>query len=152
MVFNHPATAPKVDADPAQGVPEGRLGSHSFFLMLQAVRAYQDQYSPKLETLKLSVIEARILLVLGDLESLPVEGLLPHLNAPINEVREALLNLKERDLIAEDGNLFSTTDQGRAKAADCWDVATSHAEEAFADFTEEQMDTFTHVLRGIIQK
>lgn len=150
MVFNHPGSFPKSgETDAAEG---GRMGNHAFFLMLRAVRAYQDRYQPKLETLGLSVIEARILLVLTDLSGLGAEELVVHLHAPITEARVALSNLGDRGYLAESDGAYSLTEAGRDKAGDCWQLAEAHAEETFEEFSDAEVDTFTDVLRRLIRQ
>ena len=152
MVFSHPGSTPKAEGAAAKSKAEGRMDNHIFFLMLQAVRSYQAGYSPKLETLGLSLIESRALLVLNDLSGSNAELLVGHLNAPLPEVREALLNLTNRGMIAASGDGHTLTDVGLSKAGDCWNLAESHASLAFDSFSEEEVKTFTDVLRGIIGK
>jgi len=150
MVFSHPGSTQKPDAASAKGPVQGRMGNHAFFLMLRAVRAYQDQYQPKLETLDLSLIEARALLVMNDLSGLNAEELVVHMNAPVPEVQESLLNLQARGLVQTNGAGYSLTSAGQTKSNQCWELASSHACEAFKSFSDEQVNTFTDVLRGLI--
>lgn len=152
MVFSHPGSTHKPDNVSAKGPVQGRMGNHAFFLMLRAVRAYQDQYQPKLEALDLSLIEARSLLVMNDLSGLSAEGLVVHLNAPVSEAQEALSNLQGRGLVKKNGDGYDLTEAGQEKSNQCWDLAASHAAEAFKNFSDDQVDTFTEVLRGIIGK
>lgn len=150
MLFGHPTTGPKRDEGlPFNMMPE-RMANHTFFLMLRAVRAYQDRYQPKVVALGLSLIESRILLVLNDLPALSADELVVHLHAPITEAHIALQSLSDGGLVAEDGDHFSLTDAGRSKAHACWDIATGHADETFEDFSKEQIDLFTGVLRQLI--
>ncbi|TDE35446.1 flavin oxidoreductase [Antarcticimicrobium sediminis] len=150
MVFNHPDTYPKAGQDISQDADQGRMDNHSFFLMLRAVRAYQDCYQPKLETLGLSLIEARTLLVLNDLPGVDAEDLVVHLHAPITEARVALDNLSDRDLVTAKGSGYGLTVAGRAKADQCWDLAEAHAKETFEGFSAAEVDTFNTVLRHLI--
>ncbi|WP_305969123.1 MULTISPECIES: p-hydroxyphenylacetate 3-hydroxylase reductase component [unclassified Mameliella] len=152
MIFNHPGSLPKAGGVASAGADEGRMGNHAFFLMLRAVRAYQDRYHPKLETLGLNLIEARILLVLNDLSGLDVEELVVHLHTQIDEARAALLNLSDRDLVTRRDGGYVLTEPGQAKADQCWGLAEAHAEETFRDFSQEQVDTFTEVLRQLIRQ
>ncbi|MGY3439937.1 p-hydroxyphenylacetate 3-hydroxylase reductase component [Marinovum sp. KMM 9879] len=149
MVFNHPQTFPK-SAKSAPDDGRNRMENHAFFLMLRAVRAYQARYQPKLETLGLSVIEARILLVLKDLSPMIPEELVTHLHAPITEARAALANLSDRDLVVADGKAYALTDAGQTKADHCWYVADTHAEETFEGFSDAEVDTFNKVLKTLI--
>lgn len=150
MVFNHPETFPKSAESTALTPGDGRMGNHTFFLMLQAVRAYQARYQPKLETLDLSVIEARVLLVLNDLSTLDLQALVAHLHTPQTEAIAALLNLSDRGLVQESEDGYSLTQAGQGKAEECWDVANSHAKETFGVFTDTQVETFTDVLCQLI--
>ena len=153
MVLNHPASYPKTDPDKQdQDAELGRMRDHGFFLMLRAVRAYQDRYQPKLETVELSLIESRILLVLNDLSGLSDEQLVLHLHAPINEARAALDTLSDSGLVAADGTGFALTEAGQAKADECWNIAEAHAKETFEQFSEAQVETFNEVLRQIIAR
>lgn len=152
MVFNHPASFPKTDKDPQSDPDRGRMGKHAFFLMLRAVRAYQDRYRPKLETLGLSVIEARVLLVLKDLAGLSADALVTHLHAPVTEAHAALVNLEDRGHVVMQGETYDLTEKGHAKADQCWNVAEAHADEAFAEFSEAEVDTFEKVLRRLIDQ
>ena len=150
MVFGHPGSTPRVDDTAAKITSEGRMDDHLFFMMLQAVRAYQSTYSPKLNTLELSLIESRSLLVLNDLPNHRAEELVSHMNAPIAEVREALLNLVDRGLAACEDSRYSLTDAGLAKTADVWKLAETHEDEVFASFEPEEIEAFSRVLRKLI--
>ena len=150
MVFSHPGSAPKVDSTSEKVTSEGRMDDHTFFMMLQAVRAYQGGYSPKLKSLGLSLIESRTLLVVNDLPDADVECFVGHVNAPISEVREALINLTDRGLVAANDNRFELTEAGQAKTNDVWKLAEKHEADVFECFDKEQMKAFTDVLRKII--
>lgn len=150
MVFSHPGVSQKQTGEVGKLPSDGRMGNHKFFLMLRAIRAYQDRYQPKVNALDLNLIESRCLLVVGDLPGLDAEGLVTHVNAPLEEVSEGLVNLTNRGMIAPHGEGVALTEKGQAKANECWEVASAHAEAAFGDFTEEQLETFTTVLRGLL--
>jgi flavin reductase (DIM6/NTAB) family NADH-FMN oxidoreductase RutF len=150
MVFSHPGSAPRAEETSSKITSEGRMDDHLFFMMLQAVRAYQASYSPKLKTLELSLIESRTLLVLNDMPGSAAEGLGGHINAPLPEVREALLNLTDRGMIAVEGDTYSLTDAGLAKTNDVWKLAETHETEVFDSFDQTQLDSFKQVLQKII--
>jgi len=150
MVFSHPGVTPRQDS-PASVAPEtSRMGNHKFFLMLRAIRAYQDRYQPKVTALDVNLIESRSLLVMSDIPDLSADQLAVHVNAPLEEVDAALANLVNRGMVAKQDEKFSLTDSGKSKAHECWDVAGAHADDAFGDFTDEQMETFTTVLKGLL--
>jgi len=150
MVFSHPETFPNSAQDTAQNLDEGRMGNHTFFLMMRAVRAYQERYRPKLESLGLNLIESRILIVLNDIPSIGVEELVVHLQTPINEARQALANLSDRDMVTAQAEKYDLTDVGKLKADQIWKVADAHAKDTFKQFSSAEVDTFTDVLRKLI--
>ena len=150
MVFSHPGSAPRVEDEIPKITSEGRMDDHLFFMMLQAVRAYQGGYSPKLKTLELSLIESRTLLVLNDLPGSRAEALGGHINAPLPEVREALLNLTDRGMIEVESDCYTLTPSGQAKTSEVWKLAETHETEVFESFDQAQIETFKQVLQKII--
>ena len=150
MVFNHPGSDTNSSKTALHHAAEGRMGNHGFFLMLRAVRAYQERYRPKLETLGLGLIESRVLLVLNDMPELNAEELSVHVQAPVNEVREAILSLIERGMIEDMSNGYLITESGRAKADQCWGIAQTHATEMFEQFSSAEVEVFNKVLRHLI--
>ncbi|MBB5720794.1 flavin reductase (DIM6/NTAB) family NADH-FMN oxidoreductase RutF/DNA-binding MarR family transcriptional regulator [Loktanella ponticola] len=150
MTFSHPGATKKPTENAGKPAHAGRMGNHKFFLMLQAVQGYQDRYQPKLQTLDLNLIEARALLVLAASDAMTADELLAPLNSPMVEVKAALANLTGRDMIAKNGDKYILTDAGASKADQCWALADAHAEEAFSEFSQDQMDTFTTILRKLV--
>lgn len=150
MVFDHPGTAPKITDQPSADAHGELLGNHTFFLMMRAVRAYQARYQPLIEDLGLSLIESRSLLVLSDLPGLKPEDMVPHLHAPINEARAALVNLADRGLVEakDDGHIL--TPAGADTAKSCWGIAKDFADASFDGFSAEELETFDKVLRQLI--
>lgn len=152
IVFSHPETYPASGKTVTKNTDEGRMGNHGFFLMLRAVRAYQERYRPKLETLGLNLIESRILLVLNDIPELGAEELAIHAHSPVIEVHEALLSLTGRGMVSAAGGGYVVTELGRAKTDQCWNIAEEHAKETFKRFSRAEVDTFTNVLRQLISQ
>ncbi|MBL4768081.1 MAG: flavin reductase [Rhodobacteraceae bacterium] len=152
MLFNHLSNEAQGDEIVESSAGGGRVANHKFFLMLKAIRAYQDAYQLKLSALDLSLIEGRALLVMNNLSGVPAEQLVPHLNAPLPEVREALLTLESQNLITSSSEGFTLTQAGHAKANQCWRLADAHADEVFDGFSPDQIETFTNVLRKLIQQ
>jgi len=151
MICGHPGNVKKDDVGLASDNAGKRMGDHAFFLMLQAVRAYQDSYQPKLTALNLSLIESRALLVLSDLNTLDGKGLSIHLSSPAEQVNDALLNLIDQKMITASSDCsYALTQAGREKADACWHLSDSHALGAFNDFSDEQVQNFKDVLRHII--
>ena len=120
--------------------------------MRRAMLAYQDRYRPKLVTLGLNLIESRILLVLNDFSGLCTEELIGHLHIPVNEANEALSSLGDRGMVSTDGAGYVLTEEGSSKANDIWNLAKAHAKETFKRFSSAEMDTFTNILRQLINE
>ncbi len=152
MVVSHPETTPRATQQTSDESKQGRMDNHEFFLMRRAVLAYQERYRPKLVTLGLNLIESRVLLVLNDFSCLRAEDLIVHLHIPINEAREALSNLNDRGMVAKDGDGYVLTDSGKSKTDDIWQLAESHAKESFKRFSRDEVDTFTKILRQLINE
>lgn len=150
MVFDHPGSTPKATDQPSPDLDGELLGDHTFFLMLRAVRAYQGRYQPKIADLGLSLIESRSLLVLGDFPGLTPADMVPHLHAPINEARAAMINLADRGLIAAEGDGYVLTAAGADAAKACWGIAKAFEEESFESFSADELATFDKVLRKLI--
>ncbi|MDJ0637342.1 MAG: flavin reductase [Paracoccaceae bacterium] len=150
MVYSHPDTFPGVEKEKPQNDDWGRTGNHAFFLMLRAVRAYQERYQPKIETLDLSLIEARILLMLNDLSGMAADELVQLLHTPMAEARAALGTLENRGFVVSQDGGYSLTDEGQHKASRCWAVAEAHAQETFAPFSDAEVEGFTTMLRKLI--
>ena len=150
MVFDHPGTAPKITDHPSADEHGELLGNHTFFLMMRAVRAYQARYQPLIEDLGLSLIESRSLLVLSDLPGLKPEDMVPHLHAPMNEARAALVNLADRGLVAAEGEGYVLTTAGADTAQSCWGIAKDFEKASFHGFSPEDLETFDKVLHQLI--
>ena len=89
MVSGAPLTA---DFSAVQALNSGRMGNpHSSSCC--ARYAYQDSYKQEFETPSLSLIEARIQLVLNDFTGLTAEDLVVHLHTPITEAQLTILYL-----------------------------------------------------------
>jgi len=150
MVVSHPETFPSSTHEISKNDSQGRMENHEFFLMRRAVLAYQERYRPKLVTLGLNLIESRILLVLNDFSGLCAEELIVHLHTPVNEAREALSGLSDRGMVIAAGKGYVLSDKGKSKAEDIWNLADAHAKETFKPFSSAEVDTFTNILRQLI--
>lgn len=152
MVVNHPGGRPDAHDSSVGKALGGRVGDHTFFQILMALRSYQAKYQPKLEVLGVSLIESRALLMLNEQAGLDAEELVAHVNAPITEVEVALVNLANLGLVTARDAGYEITSDGRAKADQCWSIAEAHALEAFEGVSQERIDTFRSVLRHLINQ
>jgi flavin reductase (DIM6/NTAB) family NADH-FMN oxidoreductase RutF/DNA-binding MarR family transcriptional regulator len=152
MVYNHPGTTRKPQEQATTLDSEGRLEGHAIYLMMMAVRAYQEGYIPKQEALGLTITEARCVITLSDKPGLNADGLQTHISSLTDELTEAMTNLCNHGLALAEANGFVLTDSGKAKAEEYWNLADSHATEMLKDFNPEQVNVFKDMLRGIISK
>jgi len=150
MVFGHPAALSRVEQGIVPKDDQGRMGNHTFFLMLRATRAYQERYRPKLEILELNLIESRILLALNDFPGSNAEEIILHVHSPLSEAQQALLSLGDRGMVSASGEGYRLTDLGKTQAEQIWNIAEAHAKETFNQFSDEEVDTFNHVLRKLM--
>ena len=152
LVFNHPNGGSDSSGDTADISAGERTSNHIFFMMLNAVRAYQSSYRPKLEALGIRLIESRSLLMLQDQPGLDAEGLVRYVNAPVTEVQEGLSSLTEQGLINKSSKGYELSPSGAQKASQIWDIADAHAIEVFKDVEENMVAEFKNVLRNIIMQ
>ncbi|MNC51660.1 p-hydroxyphenylacetate 3-hydroxylase, reductase component [compost metagenome] len=129
----------------------GRLmSSNLFYLMIQAVNAYQASYAPKQLSTGLSTSEARMLMVLEDSAQLDLVALQREVAMPTREIKEALANLQQKGLVSETTAGHQLTDAGRAQTEALWDISRRQQEAVFAGVSTEEIETFKKVLKVVM--
>lgn len=128
---------------------QGRLSHNLYYLMTQAVRAYQADYQPRQLATGLRTSEARMLMVLEKDASLDMNALQQLVAMPAHEIEESLANLKRKDMLCERGEGVGLTAHGLDQAETLWAIAEEQQQRVFAQFTPEQVTAFKEVLRGI---
>lgn len=151
MVLPHPRAPKKADPNAAPATMHGRLASSNlFYLMTQAVNAYQASYGPKQLSTGLRTSEARMLMVLEDSAQLDTIALQREVAMPTREIEEALANLQAKGLVAEQDGTHQLTTAGRAQTEALWEIARRQQDAVFAGVSGEEIETFKKVLRMVM--
>lgn len=151
MVLPHPRAPKKTDPHAAPATMHGRLASSNlFYLMIQAVNAYQASYAPKQLSTGLRTSEARMLMVLEDSAQLDLVALQREVAMPTREIEEALANLQGKGLVADSPAGYLLTDAGRAQTEALWEIARRQQDAVFAGVGAEDIETFKKVLRVVM--
>jgi flavin reductase (DIM6/NTAB) family NADH-FMN oxidoreductase RutF/DNA-binding MarR family transcriptional regulator len=130
---------------------QGRLSHNLYYLMTQAVRAYQASYQPRQLSTGLRTSEARMLMVLESDAGLSVSELLREVAMPVREIDEAVANLKRKGLLEDDGSRVRLTNAGIEQTDALWAIAQEQQDKVFADFNDEQIENFKAVLKTLIK-
>lgn len=152
MVLPHPRGRKPDESETSQAgdLLNTRLGDNLFYLMIQAVNAYQASYAPKQLSTGLSTSEARMLMVLEDSAQLDLVALQREVAMPTREIKEALANLQQKGLVSETTAGHQLTDAGRAQTEALWDISRRQQEAVFAGVSAEEIETFKKVLKVVM--
>jgi len=150
MVLPHTRMTKRDESQPPSSHFQGRLSHNLYYLMTQAVRAYQSSYQPRQLSTGLRTSEARMLMVLESDAGLGLNDLLREVAMPVREIDEAVSNLKRKELVNDDDSRVRLTAAGIEQTEDLWAIAQEQQDKVFADFSEEQIDTFKAVLKRLI--
>lgn len=147
VVMPHSRFPAKSDEQPeAVQKLQGRLNDNLYYLMTQAVRSYQADYSPLQLSTGLRTSEARMLMVLQQTPSLCLKDLLKEVNMPDIEVAEAAEILQRKGLISFADDCYRITEQGIEQAEALWRLSEEEQNKMFSQFSEEELATFKKVL------
>ncbi|RMQ43426.1 Conserved protein of DIM6/NTAB family [Pseudomonas cichorii] len=150
MVLPHTRMTRRDESQPGSHF-QGRLSHNLYYLMTQAVRAYQSAYQPRQLSTGLRTSEARMLMVLESDAGLSVNELLREVAMPVREIDEAVANLKRKGLVDADDSRVRLTPAGIEQTEDLWTIAREQQDKVFAGFSEEQVETFKTVLKRLIE-
>lgn len=150
MVLPHTRMTPKSEGQPASSAFQGRLSHNLYYLMTQAVRGYQADYQPKQLSTGLRTSEARMLMVLENDAGLDLCDLQREVAMPRREIEEAVAILKRKGLVADAGERYVLTPAGADQAEALWRIAREQQDKVFAQFNEEQVETFKQMLKAVI--
>jgi len=150
MVLPHSRMTRRDDSQPPSSHFQGRLSHNLYYLMTQAVRAYQSGYQPRQLSTGLRTSEARMLMVLESDAGLSTPELLREVAMPVREIDEAVANLKRKALVSDHDGRVRLTAAGLEQAEDLWSIAQEQQDKVFSAFSAEQIDTFTTVLKQLI--
>ncbi|SEB59811.1 flavin oxidoreductase [Pseudomonas marginalis] len=150
MVLPHTRMTKRDVSQPPSSHFQGRLSHNLYYLMTQAVRAYQASYQPRQLSTGLRTSEARMLMVLENDAGLSVNELLREVAMPVREIDEAVANLKRKGLVYDVDSRVRLTAAGIEQTEELWAIAREQQDKVFADFSDEQIGTFKTVLKQLI--
>ena len=152
MVLPHTRMTQRAEGAPASSHFQGRLQHNLYYLMTQALRAYQASYQPRQLATGLRTSEARMLMVLEHDAGLDQAELLGEVAMPEREVTEAIANLTRKGLVTDDNGRVCLTEAGRIETEGLWSIAKAQQDQVFGQFSEQQLETFKTVLKAIISR
>lgn len=147
-VLPHPSL--NMEAKPGENIFPGRLYDNMYYLLTQAVRAYQNDYQPKQLASGFRTSEARLLLVLESKTATSKCDLLREVAMPSREIEQATEILSQKGLLIDTGDCYALTERGKECAFMLYKIAESHQEEVFAQYTEQEHELFKRMLKDLI--
>ncbi|MGJ7546985.1 p-hydroxyphenylacetate 3-hydroxylase reductase component [Pseudomonas alloputida] len=151
MVLPHTRMTKREEGQPASSNFQGRLSHNLYYLMTQALRAYQASYQPRQLSTGLRTSEARMLMVLENDAGLSLPDLQREVAMPAREIEEAVANLKRKGLVEDAGECVRLTVKGVDETEALWTIAGEQQEKVFGQFSKEQVETFKEVLKAVIR-
>lgn len=151
MVLPHTRMTKREEGQPPSSNFQGRLSHNLYYLMTQALRAYQASYQPRQLSTGLRTSEARMLMVLENDAGLNLTDLQREVAMPAREIEEAVANLKRKGLVEDTGECVRLTVKGVDETEALWTIAGEQQEKVFGQFTQEQVETFKEVLKVVIR-
>lgn len=151
MVLPHTRMTKREEGQPPSSHFQGRLSHNLYYLMTQALRAYQASYQPRQLSTGLRTSEARMLMVLENDAGLNLADLQREVAMPAREIEEAVGNLKRKGLVEGAGECVRLTVKGVDETEALWAIASEQQEKVFGQFTHEQVESFKEVLKAVIR-
>ena len=151
MVLPHTRMTQREEGQPPSSHFQGRLSHNLYYLMTQALRAYQASYQPRQLSTGLRTSEARMLMVLENDAGLSLADLQREVAMPAREIEEAVNNLKRKALVRDDQERVKLTPKGIDETESLWTIAREQQDQVFSQFSDEQLETFKTVLKAVIQ-
>lgn len=153
MALPHPrAPRRNEQASAATQAMPARLSNHNlYYLMFQAVNAYQASYAPKQLTTGLSTSEARMLMMLEDRPLTDLSALQREADMPTRAIEEVLSHLQQKGLITQTHSGHELTEAGRLQTQTLWEIAQAQQEAVFSEVNANDVEIFKKVLKVAIQ-
>lgn len=151
MVLPHTRMTKREEGQSPSSHFQGRLSHNLYYLMTQALRAYQASYQPRQLSTGLRTSEARMLMVLENDAGLGLADLQREVAMPAREIEEAVANLKRKGLVEDADECVRLTAKGVDETEALWMIAGEQQEKVFGQFSQEQMETFRAVLKAVIR-
>lgn len=147
-VLPHPSLHTKAEAGEKEF--PGRLYDNMYYLLTQAARAYSNHYQPKQLASGYRTSEARLLLVLESKTATTKECLQREVDVPAREIEQAAEILIRKGLMVDAEKTYDLTEQGVQAAQMLYQIAESHQQEVFAQYSEEDKQLFKKMLKDLI--
>lgn len=151
MVLPHTRMTKREEGQPPSSNFQGRLSHNLYYLMTQALRAYQASYQPRQLSTGLRTSEARMLMVLENDAGLSLSDFQREVAMPAREIEEAVANLKRKGLVEDAGECVRLTVKGIEETEALWTIAGEQQAKVFGQFSQEQVETFKEVLKTVIR-
>ncbi|MDD1016541.1 p-hydroxyphenylacetate 3-hydroxylase reductase component [Pseudomonas rubra] len=153
MVLPHTRMTRREEGQPPSSHFQGRLSHNLYYLMTQALRAYQASYQPRQLSSGLRTSEARMLMVLENDAGLNLVDLQREVAMPAREIDEAVANLKRKGLVcdSEAAGHVRLTPAGIDQTEGLWSIAREQQDKVFGQFSSEQIANFKTVLQAVIR-
>ncbi|MCG6641292.1 p-hydroxyphenylacetate 3-hydroxylase reductase component [Acinetobacter baumannii] len=150
-VIPHPSLTLKQNLDQSEldSIHHGHLYSNACYLMSRAFKSYQTDYLPKQLASGFRTSEARLLLVLASGTASSKEDLPRDIAMPMQEVERAAAMLASQKLLNDQGEFFELTEKGRQTAHYLFEIADSHQNEVFDQYSEQEKEVFIKILRDL---
>lgn len=147
-VLPHPSL--NIKPEKGEDIFPGKLYHNMYYLLTQAVRAYQNDYHPKQLASGFRTSEARLLLVLESKTATCKDDLLREVAMPIREIDQATEILAQKGLLIDTGNAYELTENGNKAALMLYNIAESHQEEVFSKYSSQERELFKKMLKDLI--
>ena len=128
----------------------GRLQHNIYYLLTQAVRAYQNDYLPLQLSSGFRTSEARLLMILFDKTTLTLAEIVTEAAMPIHEVEPASTILMEQGLLKVEQEAYTLTQQGQEAAHLLLTLAEQHQNQVFAQYNADERDAFKRILQDLM--
>lgn len=139
------------DISTAQGDGvSSRLSHNMYYLLTQAVRSYQADYSPKQLASGFRTSEARLLLVLDGQKATSKGQLQREVAMPIYEIEQATEILELKGLLLRIGESYELTEQGICAAQILHEISEKHQKDVFSKYSNENRELFKNMLKELI--
>lgn len=151
MVLPHTRMTRREEGQAPSSHFQGRLQHNLYYLMTQALRAYQAGYQPRQLSTGLRTSEARMLMVLENDAGLSLNDLQREVAMPALEIDEAVANLRRKGLVCDRDERVCLTARGVDETEGLWSIAREQQDKVFGAFSAEQIATFKAVLQAVIR-
>lgn len=136
--------------DAAELDQQARLHHNIYYLLTQAVRAYQNEYLPVQLSSGFRTSEARLLMLLESKHSMALAEIANAAAMPMHEIEQASIILVEQGLLDIDQDSYALTESGQQAAHSLFILAEQHQTRVFAKYSAEERDVFKRILKDLI--